>query len=296
MRGKKLKKRKTMMFGIAILIAGLNISMYAGNSEKEKVVIVRGDIDVNKTLGEQLEQFTTIEIKKNDSMKMGDSVVRSLGELTEKRISVPLTQGSPIPKSVLLDGKGIGQFASSTRVYQTVYKITGGVTQLPKGIKTGDKIDINIMTISNDNKKEKRLDVFMRDVEIQSLTEADVIIKVSQDDFNKLTMASELGKFVLQLPGQKSVPSCSELSEEDSLSKECYRDGDKPGTVTSSDILKTIQTGEVINQADIDEAEKTKENLPKKDEQELSNPNQEQGNQEVKTRKNRDDLINSFDR
>ncbi|MCU7666934.1 hypothetical protein [Bacillus thuringiensis] len=296
MRGKKLKKRKIMMFGIAVLIAGLNISMYAGNSEKEKVVIVRGDIDVNRTLGEQLEQFTTIEIKKNDSMKMGDSVVRSLGELTDKRISVPLTQGSPIPKSVLLDGKGIGQFASSTRVYQTVYKMTGAVTQLPKGIKTGDKIDVNIMTISNDNKKEKRLDVFMRDVEIQSLTEADVIIKVSQDEFNKLTMASELGKFVLQLPGQKSVPSCSELSEEDKLSKECYRDGDKPGTVTSTDILKTIQTGEVINQADIDEAKKVKENLPKKDEQELSNPDQEQGNQDVKTRKNRDDLINSFDR
>lgn len=296
MRGKKLKKRKMMMFGIAVLVAGLNISMYAGNSEKEKVVIVRGDIDVNRTLGEQLEQFTTIEIKKNDSMKMGDSVVRSLGELTDKRISVPLTQGSPIPKSVLLDGKGIGQFASSTRVYQTVYKMTGAVTQLPKGIKTGDKIDINIMTISNDNKKEKRLDVFMRDVEIQSLTEADVIIKVSQDDFNNLTMASELGKFVLQLPGQKSVPSCSELSEEDRISKECYKDGDKPGTVTSTDILKTIQTGKVINQADLDEAEKAKENLPKKDEQELSNPDQEQGNQDVKTRKNRDDLINSFDR
>lgn len=288
------------MYGIAILIAGLNISMYAGNSERENVVIVRGEIDTNKALDEQLEQFTTIEMKKNDSIKMGDSVVRSLSELKDKRISVPLTQGSPIPKAALLDGKGVGQFASSTRVYQTVYKIVGAVTQLPKGVKAGDKIDINIMTTSTDNKKEQRLDVFMKNVEIYSLTETDVYVKVNQEDFNNLTMASKLGEFILQLPGQKTVPSCESLTGEEQTAKECYKEDDKPGTVTANDILKKIQSGQVINQDEIDEQEKKEsatdqtEVQPKTSTQEATGQTGEE-TQDVQERKNRDELINNFD-
>ncbi|MFP3725689.1 hypothetical protein U8V72_10855 [Priestia filamentosa] len=245
------------MYGIAILIAGLNISIYSGNAEKETVVVVRGEIDTTKALDEQLEQFTTVEMKKNDAEKLGGSVVKNLSELTDKRLAVNLTEGSPIPKSVLLEGKGFGQFASSTRVYQTVYNIAGGVAQLPKGVKAGDKIDISIMTTNADSKKEQRLDVLMRNVEIHSLTETDVYVKVSQDDFGKLTVAKTLGEFVLQLPGQKEVPSCEDLSIEDKGKKECYNEADKPASVTSEDILKDIQKGDAINQAEVNQQEST---------------------------------------
>jgi len=152
LKGKKLKNRKLMMYGIALLIAGLNVSIYSGNAEKQRVVIVKGEIDTTKALDEQLEQFTTVEMKKNDASKLGNSVVKDLSELSDKRISVALTEGSPIPKALLLEGKGFGQFASSTKEYQTVYNIVGGAAQLPKGVKAGDKIDISIMTTSSDGK------------------------------------------------------------------------------------------------------------------------------------------------
>lgn len=302
MKGKKLKNRKLMMYGIALLIAALNVSIYSGNAEKQRVVIVKGEIDTTKSLDEQLEQFTTVEMKKNDASKLGNSVVKDLSELSDKRISVALTEGSPIPKALLLEGKGFGQFASSTKEYQTVYNIVGGAAQLPKGVKAGDKIDISIMTISSDGKKLQRLDVLMKNVEIYSLTETDVYVKVSQSAFGELTVAKTLGDFVLQLPGQKDVPRCETLTEEDKLKKECYSDDDKPSSVKAEDIINKIQDGKVINQSEVDKVEKLKAanstneelttNNTSESGSEASTDKQQSG--EVENRQGIDEKINDF--
>lgn len=282
------------MFGIAIVIGLLNVSMYSGNEEKETMVIVRGEIDTAKPLDAQLEQFTTIEIRKNESIKLGNSVVRNIKQLTGKRTTSKLIQGSPIPTSVLIEGNGFGQFASETKKYTTIYKLAGAVPQLPKGIKPGDKIDISILT--QDGKADKRLDLVMTDLEVHSVTEADVYVLVSQEEFGKLTMLAELGKFVLQLPGQKVVPNCIDVV--DPSSEDCYKETDKAGSITSSELMEFIRKGKVLNERPSTAKDVTDQ--PSNEEQPVQSDNSnqqqlgEQSNQQVEDMQERDSQISDF--
>lgn len=233
-----------MIFAIAVLIAFMIASMLSGDEVKQPMVIVSGEIDVTKTLGEQLDKFSVIPVSQNESTKLGDSVVRSLEELKDARIAIQLTKGSPIPKALLATKKTGGDFALETPEYRTWYRFTGGITMLPPGVSEGDLIDISILYNLQDGSNNSILKLMLSNVEVALTNEVDIYVKVPQDEFEMLTVAAGVGQFVLQLPGQKKVERCEDLLEEDIENSDCYYESNKPGAITAEEVKKMILEGD----------------------------------------------------
>lgn len=233
-----------MIFAIAVLIAFMIASMLSGDEVKQPMVIVNGEIDVTKTLGEQLDKFSVIPISQNESTKLGDSVVRSLEELKDARIAIQLSKGSPIPKALLAVKKTGGDFALETPEHRTWYRFAGGIAMLPPGVAEGDLIDISILYKLEDGSNNSILKLMLSSVEIALKNEVDIYVKVPQDEFEMLTVSAGIGQFVLQLPGQKKVERCEDLLDEEIENSDCYYESNKPGMITTEDVKKMILEGE----------------------------------------------------
>lgn len=235
--------RKLLILGIAFLIAVMVVSMMSGNEVKEKMIIVKGELDVTKKLDEQFAMFDIIEITKNESDRLGDSVVRKLEDLVNKKIALPLEEGSPIPVSLLINEEDEkGEFASKVPEKRTYYRFKGGIGQLPPGIAEGDRIDIGILY---KEEQQNLINLFMSNVRVAMIENNDILVDVAQSEHYKLVLASLEGEFVLQLPGRKEVTKkCEELEIEEIGSVDCYFETDGPRKVTTEEVIFQIKNGE----------------------------------------------------
>lgn len=231
-----------MIFSIAVFIAIMIVSMLTGNEMKEKLIIVKSELDITKELDTQFASFDVIEITKNESQRLGDSVVRNLEELVGKRIAMELPVGSPIPQSLLLsEGDKAGEFASKMPENRTYYRFVGGVSQLPPGVGEGDKIDVGVLYEEN---KERIINLFMKDVVIGSVSEADILVNVTQVEHYQLTLAALEGQFILQLPGRKNVDiQCTDLTVEEVGKVDCYYEDSEPRKITVEEVREIIKNG-----------------------------------------------------
>lgn len=234
---KKIQMRKLIIFVLGIFIAFLVVSLISGDKELEEIVIVKEKIDLTTTLDQQIERLEVIKISKNESQRLGDSVLRNLGmDISGKRLIYDLEIGSPIPKTLLSEGDTFGEFASSTPKNRTIYRIAGGVSKLPPGVSPGDRIDIGLLA-------EDKITVLYRGLKISQITESDIFLDVGQRDHYRLILAERSGEFILQLPGKKEVPLCRELSDEEKEVMECYNETDTARMVDISEIEERISLG-----------------------------------------------------
>ena len=235
---KKTRMRKMVIWSVSVIVALMVASMLTGNEKKETIIVVGGELDVSQPLDAQKNSFRPIEITKSESDKLGDSVVRNFNELKGKKIPFALGKGSPIPTALLSADRVSGQFATSTEEYHTYYLFQGGTALLPPGVTEGDLIDVSLMYQDGEM---TALNTLMESVEVALIQENNLYVKVSQSGFNLLTVASQTGQFILQLPGQKAIEHCANLNEEEFANSDCYDDFDKPVKITQDDVLRILK-------------------------------------------------------
>lgn len=208
---KRIKLQKTLIFILAVLISILLVGLLAGRNDVTTVLVVTGEkLDPNKYLTDQINLIGEIQISKDELEKFNGRIVTHYSQLKGKKLNFTIQRGSPILLDALTTTKTAGQFASETPIYHTIYKLKEAVSSLPPGVQPGDRIDVNFVA---DKKDKKGGNLFagalLKNIKIQGINGQDVYLMVTKQQFNELSLSSKIGSFVLQLPGQKDVETCS---------------------------------------------------------------------------------------
>lgn len=116
--------------------------------------------------------------------------------------------------------------------------------------------------------------LFLAEKEIAMVNEVDIWIKVSQEEFEMLTVGSKIGQYILQLPGKKSASKCEDLPINERTESDCYFENYKPGKITTDDIKKMIKEGKMNTQINktYEESKNNEENDSKKEVNDQGNP------------------------
>lgn len=226
---KKYKMQKMVIALIAFLLAVIIVGMLFGRLDQQSVVRVKVDLDITKTLGEQSEFLEIVEVSKDDYKKFEGMMATSLEEVQNKKALYELKAGSMVPLGALTEEGVGGKFAQAMPKKHTIYTIPNGAALLPGGLVENDKIDIALyVTAPNGDKKddltEEELEdlkewqkkypellvgMLLRDVEVFAIDGANLHLKVTQKEHLQLSMAANVGTFILQLPGKKDVELCT---------------------------------------------------------------------------------------
>ncbi|QST02982.1 hypothetical protein IMZ31_20765 (plasmid) [Pontibacillus sp. ALD_SL1] len=276
---KKIRIQKLMIMVLSIVISVLLVGLLTGRNDKVPVVVVAtNEIDPNIPLEKQGEHLKMESILKEDYERFGNTLVTDVNELMGAKLLYHLPAGSPIPRAALTKTKTSGEFASETAKYHTVFKLVDAVSSLPPGLQAGDFIDINL-TINPEFTGDDESIIsgpLLRNVRIQGVDQGTVYLLVSQKEFTELSLARDIGTFILQLPGQKDVNTCdvemaniqqerndeiSKINEDQTLDEEqrntqlaemnaiydfrlktlqCFDEGDKPETITSDELINKV--------------------------------------------------------
>lgn len=247
---KKMKLQQILIVVLAVVISILLVTLLAGRNDTTTIVVAMSDkIDTNKRVDEQLQYFQEKKILKSELEILGGKehvVATSTKQLEGKYLRFKPAVGEPILASNLSSKKKAGEFAAEMTKYHTVFKITEGKIALPPQIQPGDKIDI-LSVIQPVNKNEGlTVGPVLTDVTIDSIVENDVYVQVKQSEAARLTLAQEIGKFVLQLPGQKKDSAqCSEVKGKDKEDVSCFTNDDKPSALSELDLRDYIRNNGV---------------------------------------------------
>jgi len=287
---KRLKLQKLMILVLSVIISIVLITTLVGRTQTIKVVVLKdNDINLSKTLDEQMDSFETKEISKRDYESLGGNYATSMDDLKNKHLQYKLDKGSLIPLSLLSEKSAAGEFATAMPENYTVYKIADAIGKLPLGTVAGDKINIALtaeIKVGDTDEKELVTGVLLRDVTIHSVDKADVYVKVTTQQYLELATGEKIGQFVLQLPGKKQVETCDNLEEEieEEVQKlidkeqekdpdkefdfeqmvqerldemDCTRDQDEAKNVTEKQLLDRIQMSQMDNGSEEDEDDKS---------------------------------------
>jgi hypothetical protein len=227
-----------MIYIISILVIYFGVSMISGKEQTDNVVIVTAELDTSKKLNEQLQSFGTMSITRSEAVRMRDSVVSDLDDLNEMYLISSLPLGSPVPRSLLSEGDIQNDFVGVVRIHATHFRVYGGALQLPKGAGVGDMVNIGL--IYEETRINKEISPILHEIKIARIEEENLYVEVSLEESFLLTLASEIGKIVIQLPGQRDVPFCSELTLDERDSTDCYSENEKPKRVTEQDIRRIM--------------------------------------------------------
>lgn len=211
---KKIKLQKVLIGVLAFLIAAILFGTYLGRSDRQVILVVaKENLDLNKVLNEQEDYFKEVEISGEDFKNFGGSIVRSKAELANKRLAYNLPVGSPIPTSALTNSEVGGAFATTMPKGHTIFMIPDGVNSLPPGAAKEDLIDVALTIEHTEGQGAANLTtgVLFSNIEIFDIQGTNLYLKVTQQQFLELSLAKDIGKFVLSLPGQKEVMTCDEL-------------------------------------------------------------------------------------
>lgn len=213
---KKMRLQKILIGVLCVVISIIAFGTFLGRTQTETIYVIRKDgVDLSKSLSEQPQFVDTHTILKSELENMNGRVVTDASQLKNKKLTIPLKAGSPILLDALIDVNGGGAFSNTMDEFHTVHKIKEGVTLLPPGAAAGDKLDI-ALTIEEKDSQGSTLTtgVLMKGIEIHSIDETNVYVKVSQQQDLILSTSEKIGTFILQLPGQKKSLLCKDLDKE----------------------------------------------------------------------------------
>lgn len=257
---KDLRRKRFYILAIGVIIAILIVTLVNDDKPKEQIVIVNSEIDMTKTLGEQVSAFKTIPISKEEAAQFENSVVRDISELKDKIVLQPLERGNPIPKSILVDINESGEYTSRVLKNRTYYKFGAMLPDLPPGIIEGDEVDVFLQYNAKEGDEVVYyVETLLEKVKIALIREQDVYLDVSQKEFNILQAASNIGQFVLQVPGKKDAPSCLEISAEET-DTECISEEDEAADIDTRYIKQILGKDKVEFDFIIDFEDEDEEN------------------------------------
>lgn len=238
---KNLQRKRLFILGLGVLIAVLIISMINDNKRTEQILIVNGEIDRNIPLSEQTSAFKIVRISQKEAGEMMGTLVRSIDELSNKKLLQDLEIGSPIPKSLLVDLTEQGEFTSQVLKNRTYYKLDAMLPNLPPGVQKGDKVDIFLQyNVKEYNDIIYHVDLLLEGVEIGLIQEQTVYLDVSQKEYNILQAASNIGQFVVQVPGMKDAEDCINVPESEHGKVECISEDDKATDISTIDVKELL--------------------------------------------------------
>lgn len=257
---KDLRRKRFYILAIGVIIAILIVTLVNDDKPKDQIVIVNSEIDMTKTLGEQVSAFKTIPISKEEAAQFENSVVRDISELKDKIVLQPLERGNPIPKSILVDINESGEYTSRVLKNRTYYKFGAMLPDLPPGIIEGDEVDVFLQYNAKEGDEVVYyVETLLEKVKIALIREQDVYLDVSQKEFNILQAASNIGQFVLQVPGKKDAPSCLETSAEET-DTECISEEDEAADIDTRYIKQILGKDKVEFDFIIDFEDEDEEN------------------------------------
>lgn len=209
---RRIRLQKMLIFGLAVVISILLVSLLAGRNDTVPVLIIGSDkIDITKPLSEQQELLLIKEMSREEYELFNGTIATNLADIKGAKLKFPLQVGSPVLMSALTKTDTAGTFAASTPIYHTIFKMPEIIGTLPPGIQAGDLVDINLLI----QKEEKdfvigRLLEGIKVAGVETET-ATVYLMVSQKEYDMLALSRQIGSFVVQLPGQKEVGTCDEV-------------------------------------------------------------------------------------
>jgi len=248
----KMKLQQILIVFLAIAIAILLVTLLVGRNNTVTVVVVGSKkVDTTKKLNEQKQYFEVKKILKSDMKIFGDgnALVTSISELEDQYLRFSLPVGSPIPKDFLSNKQQSGEYASEMTKNHTTFKIVDGKLALPAEIQAGDIIDVMLTLEPKDKEEGLVTGPLLTGVEVKSIVENDVYVSVTQNQFNQLALGQEIGKFVLQLPGQKKdSKQCDDLTKkEEKDGVACYSADDEPKAVTEDQVRQLISDNAALS-------------------------------------------------
>lgn len=241
MKGRMKDKIKIILIVLASIIGTtLMITLAYGRINTQEIIIVSKDgIDVTKPLSEQLDFFTKKEFLVSEIKYFGGTIVTDLSELENKKSTVGLAMGSPILKSTLYAQDGGGKFALGFPKGFTVRALPAATVGLPP-MAPGDKINIGItykMEKLDDEGQRISYDVssiVLEELEVINVIGPDIYVKVTLQEDVVFEVLKTIGVLYFQLPGQ-------------SIEQGEIEEADGNNTITSDEILKKIQEGQILN-------------------------------------------------
>ena len=242
-----MKLQQVLIVVLALVISLLLVTLLAGRNNTATIIVAASDkIDTNTKLDEQVQYFQEKKVLKSDLDVFGGTAVTSLNQLKGQYLIYKPKLNEPILVSNLSQTKASGQFATELTKYHTVFKITDGKAALPSGVQPGDKIDILSILQPKDKADGIIIGPVLTSVTIQSIDDTNVYVYVSQAEAARLTLTQEIGKFVLQLPGQKSDSlKCSDVKTKNS-SVTCYTNNDMPNTLSEQQLRDYISNNDAL--------------------------------------------------
>lgn len=239
---KKLKLQRFMVFTLAFIIVLIVISIALGRGSSVEIVVVSKEgIDTTKTLGDQRELFKSEKISKSAYDTLGGTVLlySDFEKVQTQKPKFSFVVDTPILKSMLTNDPVGGEKASTIGQLHTIQKLPSSV---PAGAVAGDRIDI-ILLYDSPATKTKKSGVLMKNVLIDSVQPDGAYVSVSQSAALRLTMAQDLGTFVLQLPGTKQIGKCTpeQLESRDLEGIECYTEEDAPTQMDAGSIIEELE-------------------------------------------------------
>lgn len=284
---KRIKLQKMLIASLAVIIAVLLIGLVVGRSSTVTVLIINSEqIDLTKPLAEQPEVLLVDKMKKEEYERFGGTIATSLEQIKGARLKFPLAIGSPVIFSALTKTDTAGTFAANTPKYHTTFKMPEITSSLPPGIQAGDTVDIDLLIANETKPVTYTIGPILQNVKVSAIEETTLYLMVSQRDAAMLTMARQVGSFVVQLPGQKMVKDCQEvkqlvlaekeaeisnLAKEEAYNKldaigkekyiseleekydfrlanaECFEETDMPTTLTSDLIIEQVEKGMTLS-------------------------------------------------
>lgn len=242
---KKLKFQRFMILVLAFVIVLILVSIMTGRVSKVEIVMVeKVGLDTTKTIEQQRDFFRPQKISKDAFEAFGGNVLlySDLEQVKTQKPKFSFVENTPVIKSLLTSENVGGPKAANIGLYHTIQKLPGVI---PPGAVAGDRIDI-VLLYQKDGAKGQTSGILLRNVLLDSAAPEGAYVSVSQKDALKLTIAQNLGTFVLQLPGTKLTNLCTaeELENRNKENIECYVPEDDLTDIDAESILEELNQKE----------------------------------------------------
>lgn len=213
---KRIRLQKMLIFGLAVVISILLVSLLAGRNDTVPVLIIGSDqIDITKPLSEQQQFLLTENMSRAEYELFNGTIATNISDIQGAKLKFPLQVGSPVLMSALTKTDTAGTFAASTPIYHTIFKMPEIIGTLPPGIQAGDLVDINLLIQQEGQGNNYIIGRLLEGIKVAGVEAetATVYLMVSQKEYDTLAISRQIGSFVVQLPGQKEVGTCEEVRD-----------------------------------------------------------------------------------
>lgn len=210
---RKIKIIRWAVITLSTLFAIFLVAFLIGRGQTTPVIVVSDDrLEENKPLLEQTKYLQEKRVSTKELEQLGGQFVTDYSQLKGKKLRTEIKTGSPIPLYLLTSSKSAGQFASETPENHALFTIPEGLKMLPPGIEEGDRISVKVIFSDVENDKEKHIAEVVPSARVASISKEDILLFVSDQEFNDLALMKEFGQFVLTLPGIKKVGACDDVT------------------------------------------------------------------------------------